>query len=749
MSTIEVKPPYPAFAGADGQPLENGYIWIGEPNLTPQTNPKAVFWDSGLTIPAPQPIRTINGYVSRSGTPANIYVDGDYSISVLNKNGSQVYTSPSILFAGSDRVIDITLLGAGQGGADDSAIIQSAVDLLVSLGGGTIYFPPNTYNFQNEVIPKSGVNYRGEGKNSSLVWNSLLAGYWFNQASTDLENVTWDSIGFDGTINYVTDQTIYKQTYTRRNTPIRTGSVAAKNVTVRNCYFENMSNGSIDFNGDYSDGIFILNNTFINGCYCYKVVCVRTPTGAPISDAARPQNILYDGNYLNGGGPLNFYDASKEAWTASCDGLDVDSCKDVIISNNTVDGIASIGIRVEQTNRAKVIGNTVKETGATGIMFYNECFDGVCVGNTVQNWGRIPPAYCIRSYGGVYYAAKEFPNSTLAPLPADPSVSAWFYVWPYALTGVNASTIIVYADTQYYGTTDGILPYRGDMAIGVTQGSHKINVVGNNMVGNITTTGGLYNYSSDYGISCIHPANAPGGQLEAPLNSMITGNNVVDMRVYRIWHPEFADPIHYNTASYDTGDAVYSANRDSSSLIWANNVRFAQDGQLIAKIDAGSTGRSTFQANWVNFPSIQVASSNANTLDDYEEGVFDVTLTCVSGTATLNFTRMAYTKIGRQVTITGQIQVNSVGTPSGEVTMGNLPFPIVALGQRAQLISSFVKSSALVGTPAGVVVAFSGTGASVSTLTLALFNDNVYADLGASLQANSQFTFSFSYFAAT
>jgi hypothetical protein len=224
---------------------------------------------------------------------------------------------------------------------------------------------------------------------------------------------------------------------------------------------------------------------------------------------------------------------------------------------------------------------------------------------------------------------------------------------------------------------------------------------------------------------------------------------VVDSRVYRIWHPEFADPIHYNTASYDTGTAVYSANRDSSSLIWANNVRFAQDGQLIAKVDAGSTGRSNFQANWVNFPSTQVASADANTLDDYEEGVFDVTLTCASGTATLDFTRMAYTKIGRQVTITGQIQVSAVSTPSGAVTMGNLPFPIVSISQRAQLIASFVRSSNLVGTPAGVVVASSGTGASVSTLTLALFNDNVYTDLGTSLQTNTQLTFNFSYFAAT
>ena len=93
MSTIEVQPPYPAFAGADGLPLENGYIWIGVVNLSPQVNPIAVYWDAAQTIAAPQPIRTINGYPSRNGTPARFYVADDYSIQVLDSKGSVVYTS--------------------------------------------------------------------------------------------------------------------------------------------------------------------------------------------------------------------------------------------------------------------------------------------------------------------------------------------------------------------------------------------------------------------------------------------------------------------------------------------------------------------------------------------------------------------------------------------------------------------------------------------------------------------------------
>lgn len=93
MSTIEVNPPYSAFAGADGQPLENGYIWIGAVNLNPQVNPIAVYWDDAQTIAAAQPIRTLNGYPVRNGTPARFYVATDYSIQVLDSKGVVVYTS--------------------------------------------------------------------------------------------------------------------------------------------------------------------------------------------------------------------------------------------------------------------------------------------------------------------------------------------------------------------------------------------------------------------------------------------------------------------------------------------------------------------------------------------------------------------------------------------------------------------------------------------------------------------------------
>lgn len=114
MSALSIQPPYPAFAGTDGLPLENGYIWVGTVNLNPQTNQITVYWDAALTIAAAQPIRTLNGYPVYQGTPSRFYVDSDYSIQVLDSKGSLVYTSLNgNAFPGSAGNLYVNATGTG------------------------------------------------------------------------------------------------------------------------------------------------------------------------------------------------------------------------------------------------------------------------------------------------------------------------------------------------------------------------------------------------------------------------------------------------------------------------------------------------------------------------------------------------------------------------------------------------------------------------------------------------------------
>ena len=172
---LSIAVPFPVFQDRDGQPLENGYIWLGVPNLNPQTNPIIAYYDDALTIVAPQPLRTLNGYISRAGTPAQVYVDGvNFSILVQDSKGSMVYNFPEGTgistdacgvtynppFAGAvaypvceklEQTVSIKDFGAvGDGVFDDTVAIQAALTYANSTGS-SVYCPAGTYKISDQI----------------------------------------------------------------------------------------------------------------------------------------------------------------------------------------------------------------------------------------------------------------------------------------------------------------------------------------------------------------------------------------------------------------------------------------------------------------------------------------------------------------------------------------------------------------------------------------------------------------------
>lgn len=137
MAARAIVPPYAVFTDRDGTPLEAGYVYIGTAGLNPEVNPINVYLDVALTVPVAQPIRTLAGYPSANGTPAQLYVDFlNYSITVRDKNGILVATTQDVainLSAGN-----IANTPAGSISATD---VQSAINELdtekVSLAGST------------------------------------------------------------------------------------------------------------------------------------------------------------------------------------------------------------------------------------------------------------------------------------------------------------------------------------------------------------------------------------------------------------------------------------------------------------------------------------------------------------------------------------------------------------------------------------------------------------------------------------
>jgi hypothetical protein len=78
----------------------------------------------------------------------------------------------------------------------------------------------------------------------------------------------------------------------------------------------------------------------------------------------------------------------------------------------------------------------------------------------------------------------------------------------------------------------------------------------------------------------------------------------------------------------------------------------------------------------IKFPAVQVPSTDANTLDDYEEGSFTPTVQFGGAAVGVTYTRQEgyYIKIGRQVFVTARVTLSNKGSSVGNMTMLGFPF---------------------------------------------------------------------------
>jgi len=96
-----VLPPFIPYLDLSGNALQNGRLFIGQANQLAQVAPLTVYWDRALTQPAAQPLQTTNGYIARTGTPANVFFSGnDYSITIIDSQGVTVFSTLSALASG-------------------------------------------------------------------------------------------------------------------------------------------------------------------------------------------------------------------------------------------------------------------------------------------------------------------------------------------------------------------------------------------------------------------------------------------------------------------------------------------------------------------------------------------------------------------------------------------------------------------------------------------------------------------------
>ena len=424
--------PFEQFLDTSGNPLDNGYVYVGTANQNPETNPIAIYWDAALTIPAAQPIRTINGYLSNSGTPARLYTSPSiFSITVRDKTQAIVASAldastldnlradlaassgASLVWylpAGTGAVaaavqaklresVSVKDFGAvGDGVADDTAEVQSAINS----GAKRLVWPSGTYS----------INATGIDGVSNQVWESDGNGATIIKLT---EDTAAEFIEFTGkSLFAIHDITI------DYNGKTATGNVSALNCTsctdfeITGCRVIGIDKFGISLNGvqrfKVKDNYIakttaaniqnqaILVSSSASASLLGEIVrntCIRSAIDVDISESKIELNTVEDWKF--GGGITTEQSAN---------------CHTLQINHNILSG--GTGTDINVTNcpgienwaaRSAIIGNLIFNNSGSGIDQGGH--RNVVLGNVVWNNGVVGGSGITARYGDAAYNSSE------------------------------------------------------------------------------------------------------------------------------------------------------------------------------------------------------------------------------------------------------------------------------------------------------------------------------------------------------
>ena len=158
----------------------------------------------------------------------------------------------------------------------------------------------------------------------------------------------------------------------------------------------------------------------------------------------------------------------------------------------------------------------------------------------------------------------------------------------------------------------------------------------------------------------------------------------------------------------DSGDNDIGRIRYSHS---ENSMDFTVNAGVKVKIHSGGVMAA---ANGIAL-GVGTANTASNVLDDYEEGTWDATIACGSGSISLSASgnTCTYTKIGRTVQLNGSLTVSSVSSPSGDLLINGMPFASGSGEGGERATGAFCMYNPTNGTPPGLICQIFGGYASI------------------------------------
>jgi len=213
---------------------------------------------------------------------------------------------------------------------------------------------------------------------------------------------------------------------------------------------------------------------------------------------------------------------------------------------------------------------------------------------------------------------------------------------------------------------------------------------------NAATSGGLVTSADTSGILQLQTASTTAVTVNASQNMgigtaspsvrlQVEGTTDATQRIVVNGSGNYSSlKLQYNATevaqfqNYQNSEVSIGATVSAPLLLVTNNTeraRIPAAGGIQSKttISVGDATPSASGAG-ITFPATQSASTNANTLDDYEEGTWEPVYNFSTSGAANTVTKGRYIKIGSSVWVQGYLYINSSTACTGDATITGLPF---------------------------------------------------------------------------
>ena len=166
------------------------------------------------------------------------------------------------------------------------------------------------------------------------------------------------------------------------------------------------------------------------------------------------------------------------------------------------------------------------------------------------------------------------------------------------------------------------------------------------------------------------------------------GNSLRYEQLFTTSDVDLLGPVGMTNGSVSAPSLRFT-NADTTGIYYGteNTLKIACNGTESVQFSANGI---TLTQGRITFPASQIASSDANTLDDYEEGTFTPGIAFGGNAVGVTYTTQTgtYTKIGNRFLIDIVITLNDKGSSTGAVTVTGLPDTVGALAPASVRLSA-------------------------------------------------------------